>query len=194
MTRTREDLELDLVFLVNGTLDDAARTELEALIAEDETLAAERDALSAIRAEMQAEEILSPGEFGLARLMRDVAREGAGMAGPPAANRTWMWQAAAAIAVVALLAQSLLMRGGEAEHFELAGAGEPGSLVATFAPDATEADIRGVLLDSGVEIVGGPSALGLYRLEPLEGVEVQEAARTLRAAASIVESVENAGD
>jgi anti-sigma factor RsiW len=198
MTRTRDEIELDLAFLVNGTLDDTARAELEALAEGDARIAAERDALSTIRAEMQAEEVQSPGAFGLARLMRDIDREseraGTALAGPPAPSRTWIWQAAAAVAVVALLAQGLLLRGaGEVERFELAGAGMPGSLMVSFAPDASEAQIRGVLLDSAVEIVGGPSALGLYRLEPLEGVTADEAAQTLRAAQNIVESVENAG-
>ena len=75
MTRARDLVELDLAFHVNGTLEAEARAEVEALLAEDARLRSEAEALAVIRAEMQAEGIRSPGEFGLARLLRDVARE-----------------------------------------------------------------------------------------------------------------------
>ncbi|MCB1395457.1 MAG: hypothetical protein KDJ98_05650 [Rhodobacteraceae bacterium] len=197
MTRTRSEIELDLPFHVNGTLTDAERAEIDGWLADDALLAAEHAALAAIRADMQAEEIRSPGEFGLARLMRDIGRDGHAMAGPPSPSRTWMWQAAAAIAVVALLGQTLLMRTDTAEvrsaGFELAGAAvAPGALVVGFMPDASEQQIRDLLVGLNLEIVGGPSALGLYRLDAAPGGDLAEAAAALRAASAIVESVENA--
>lgn len=200
MTRSRDELELDLAFLVNGTLSPAEMAEMEALLAEDALLAAERDALAVIRAEMQAEEIRTPGEFGLARLMRDVNRESA----IPAAaetkvvalrSRTWMWQAAAAVAVVALLVQANLPGGSGApqgEGYAMAGASATGALVVSFAPDTPEVEIRDLLVGAELEIVAGPSALGLYRLDVLDGGNLDTATAALRAARTIVESVENA--
>lgn len=202
MTRTRDEIELELAFLVNGTLSEAEAAEIEAFLAEDAQLVAERDALTAIRAGMQAEETRSPGEFGLARLLRDAGRDGGGPVEIPTnvvplRSRTWMWQAAAAVAVLALLTQTFLSRdtgvpasGGGG--YVLAGAAEPGALVVGFAPGATEARIREVLLSADLEIVAGPSALGLYRLDVLEGGDLTTAAAALRAAGDIVESVENA--
>jgi hypothetical protein len=200
MTRAREEMELDLAFLVNGTLSEAEMAEMEALLAEDQLLAAERDALATIRAEMQAEDIRSPGEFGLARLMRDVGREVAAPAEVKTnvvalRSRTWMWQAAAAIAVAALLGQMLLQRGTGApggDGYVLAGAEQPGTLVVSFAPATTEARLRDLLVGAELEIVAGPSALGLYRLDVLEGGDLTAATEALRSAADIVESVENA--
>lgn len=195
MTRARELVEMDLAFFVNGTLDAPERAELEALMAEDAQLRAEADALAVIRAEMQTEEVRSPGEFGLARLMRDVGREAAKpVAAAPLQNRTWLWQLAAAVAVVGLLAQTLLMRDTGGNGIQLASADAPGALVVTFAPDATEEAIRDMLLGAELEIVAGPSALGLYRLDITEGGDLSAATEALRAAAAIVESVENAQD
>lgn len=199
MTRSRDEMELDLAFLVNGTLSEAEMAEMEALLAEDELLAAERDALATIRAEMQAEEIRTPGEFGLARLMRDVNRDAA----TPAAaetkvvalrSRTWMWQAAAAVAVLALAVQAYLPTTGapQGEGYVLAGTSAPGALVVSFAPDTPELQIRDLLVGADLEIVSGPSALGLYRLDVLDGGDLDTATAALRAARTIVESVENA--
>lgn len=202
MTRTREEIEQELAFLVNGTLSEAEAAEIEEFLSEDAQMTAERDALAAIRAGMQAEEIRSPGEFGLARLLRDAGRETAAPVQDTTKvvqlrSRTWMWQAAAAVAVLALLTQTFLPRdagvpasGGGG--YVLAGAAEPGALVVGFAPGATEERIREVLLSADLEIVAGPSALGLYRLDVLEGGDLSTAAAALQAAGDIVESVENA--
>lgn len=200
MTRARDQIEQDLPFLVNGTLPDAERVEIEAWLADDAALAAERDALAAIRDSMQAEDVRSPGEFGLARLMRDIGREGGGPVTlnpvTEAPRRPWLWQVAAAAAVVALLAQTVFLREGTPTGggYELAGASQTGDLVVGFVPQASEEAIRALLLDLGLEIVGGPSALGLYRLGVGEGGDPTAASTALRAAADVVESVENASD
>ncbi|MCW1934745.1 S8 family serine peptidase [Pararhodobacter zhoushanensis] len=193
MTRSPDEIALDLPFLINGTLSAADKAEIEALMAEDALLAAEHDALAAIRSEMQAEETRSPGAFGLARLMRDVGREGAATVPARAPSRSWMWQAVAAVAVVGLLAQTFYQRDtGESEaRYALASAAMPGTLVVSFAPDATEETIRTLLVGQDLEIVAGPSALGLYRLDVVEGGDLAAAAAALRGAPQIVESVEN---
>lgn len=198
MTRARSEIVLDLPFLVNGTLGAAEKAEIEALMAEDALLAAEHEALAAIREGMQAEDIRSPGEFGLARLMRDVGREGAGPATlkdpVQAPTRAWVWQVAAALAVIGFLAQGYLLRESSSPQggYQLAGAAQPGALVVTFAPGATEESIRALLVEQNLEIVAGPTALGLYRLDLVGGGDPAAASAALAAAADIVESVENA--
>ncbi len=206
MTRMRDDIELDLPFLVNGTLAGADLAEMDAWLADDAQLAAECDALAGIREAMQAEDIRSPGEFGLARLMRDVmrdvtrdvTREGAGPVVPsqPVQGRPWLWQAAAAVAVVGLLAQAFFLRDTNPPHagYTLASAAAPGALVVGFAPDATEERIRSLLVGQDLEIVAGPSALGLYRLDVRDGGDLTAVTAALRAATAIVESVENAAN
>jgi len=203
MTTTRDDLALLLPFHVNTTLDADERAAVEAWLAEDPEAADEAETLAAIRRDLQAEHVTSPGEFGLARLMRDIGREGAAPATPAAApkaanlvQRPWLWQAVAAVAVAGFIGQALLT-GGEREsdlRYGLAGAEADmaaASLTVAFVPEATEAQIRDLLVGLGVEIVSGPSSLGLYGLS---AVDPAEAAAALRAAADIVESVENVAD
>lgn len=209
MTRAREELALDLPFHVNGTLDPEAAAEIAAWLATDPAARAEAEALAAIRADMQAEDLRSPGEFGLARLMRDIDREAAAAPAPrpaaTAAPRVWLWKLAAAVALAAFLGQTWLGLGRDGgplnmagPRYGLAGGGDaPGAaaataprLVAAFAPAATEAEIRALLLEAGVEIVAGPSALGLYRL----AADDPAAALAVLRGAAIVESVEHAND
>lgn len=202
MSTTHQELELLLPFHANGTLSAEDAALVAAWLAEDEGAAATAADLAAMRADMQAEEIRSPGEFGLARLMRDLDREAAApaatpVAAPAAANsprRPWLWQAVAAVALAAFVGQAYVgLRPGETARYDLASAPAPvsgPSLVVAFAPTATEAEIRDLLLASGVEFMSGPSSLGLYHVG---GGDLDQALAALRAAA-IVESVENATD
>lgn len=202
MTRTHDDIELDLAFAVNGTLSEVEQAEIDAWLERDALLAAEHDALSAIRARMQAEDIRSPGEFGLARLLRDVSREVpvAAPVAPTAPRRAWVWQLAAAVAVLAFAAQTLFLRApngspGDAGGYHLASAAPASGsadLIVTFAPGATEAQIRDLLVGLDVIIVDGPSALGFYGLDVLNNSTRAAAADGLRAAAGVIESVEDA--
>jgi hypothetical protein len=114
-------------------------------------------------------------------------------------HRPGVWQAVAALALAALLGQMLLAPGPLTPPdpaFRLAGGGDdtaPGRAVLTvaFAPGATEAAIRALLVALDADITAGPSALGLYRL----GVaDPDAAAAALRAAADIVDSVQHADD
>lgn len=178
---THQDIHELLPFRANGTLDGADLAAVDAALAEDADLRADLAALTAIRTTMQAEDIASPGDFGLARLMRDVDAETANAAPPPAAandnvvplRRLRIWQAAAAVVLAVGVGVNLPQFGpgsapldsAEPAGFSLAsGDGPAADFIVVFAPDAAEAEIRGLLLNSGLEIVSGPSALGLYGL------------------------------
>lgn len=214
MSAPRDELELLLPFHVNGTLTPEEKAEVEAWLAQDDAARAEAEGLAAIRADMQAEDVTSPGEFGLARLLRDVGREQAagGGAPPQVTQRPWLWQAVAAVAVAGFLGQTfwtqvMATRPGVPGGFQMAGApavvppvpappaaplaAAPagGLLTVAFAPDATESAIRDLLLSQGLEIVAGPSALGLYTLRADDPVAAQTA---LQAATALVESAEPA--
>lgn len=201
MSTQPDPRDLLLPFHANGTLTPSEQTEIDAWLAQDPAAADEARALADIRRDMQAEDIHGPGEFGLARLMRDVDREqaaqGAAPAGPPATQRQpWLWKAVAAVALAALLGQVLLTRQADAPGFELAGApadplAEGPMLAVGFAPTATEGAIRALLTDLGLEIVSGPSALGLYRLRGDDAGDLDAAVPQLQAATGIVESVEH---
>ena len=183
---TRDDIQTLLPFLANDTLTGDERADVEAEVAKDADLQAELAALRAIRDTMQAEDHESPGEFGLARLMRDA--EGAAQA-PVAANspsRPILWQIAAAILLAVVLGQAFITSRSGEPGFELAGG--DAAFEITLEADATEAEIRALLLDAGVEIVSGPTEMGAYQLAPLGGVSEADAAATL-AASDLIESL-----
>lgn len=185
----RREIEALLPFYANGTLPEAERAEVEAAVAADPALDLELSALRAMRETMQGEDVQGPGEFGLARLMRDVEREGATTERADAQRRSVrLWQVAAGLAAAAFLAQAALLWQPEDTGLRLAGGEGAAALTVAFAPEATEAEIRALLLPLGVEIVTGPSALGLYGLRVPEGTEA-ESLEALRAAA-IVEAVD----
>lgn len=210
MTYSRDDIETLLPFHANGTLEGAERAAVEQALETDADLRADLAALRAIRDTMQAEEAQSPGDLGLARLMRDIEAESRTDMAPTAANdnvvpiaRLRLWQAAA-VMVLALGLGLNMVRGPDMpdaggdmardaapaaqEGFSLAS-GTEADFTVIFAPDATEAAIRALLLEAGVEIVNGPSALGLYGLGLLDSGG-DDAARGVLAASEIIDDLQ----
>ncbi|PIV75917.1 MAG: hypothetical protein COW55_03630 [Rhodobacteraceae bacterium CG17_big_fil_post_rev_8_21_14_2_50_65_11] len=190
-----------LPFRANGTLEGEELVAVEAALAADADLRAELAVLIAIRDTMQAEEAQSPGDFGLARLLRDVEAEARGPT-PLAANdnvvsltRLRIWQVAAAVVLAVGIGFTLPqfatspepVAGRDAESavgegYSLASGGETADFTVIFSPDASEREIRALLLDAGVEIVSGPSAIGLYRLNLLDSASRNDALEILSGA------------
>ncbi len=72
----RDEVEALLPFLANNTLDGEDRVRVEAAVAADADLAVQLRALRRIRREVKAEEMdWSPGEMGLAKLLREIEIE-----------------------------------------------------------------------------------------------------------------------
>lgn len=193
--KDRTDPEPDLlVFLANDTLEGDERQKQERAVAEDPELEAELAALWAIREKMQASDpVASPGEFGLARLMRDVRAERA--AAQPANRGGMLWKAAAVAAVMVLAIQNTAPYLSNGPVAELADGGSSetpvgAQLTVAFVASATEGDIRSLLLELDLVIVSGPSALGLYQLVARDEAAAQQAAERLGLAVDLVESVE----
>jgi hypothetical protein len=93
---------------------------------------------------------------------------------------TLQWSATPALAKVVVAGQFALLvglavmlggeRGSETVHETVAGTSTPraADFSLSFAPGATEADIRALLVANDVHIVAGPSALGLYEIAVAE--------------------------
>ena len=187
---TRQEIETFLPFLANESLQGEERREVEAAVAADTGLQAELAALRAVRTTLQDEWSYSPGAMGLARLMREVEAE-APAAVRPRTGRPVLWQAAAAVLLAVALGQgALLMRPGgtQPDGFSLASGPADAALTIAIRPDATEEALRSLLLQAGVEITAGPSALGFYQLAPAEGVTLDQA-RAILEASDIIDSL-----
>lgn len=162
-------------------------------------------------------EQLPEPEQGLDTLLHRIASERA--AGLPSRTRlprkvAWLWGsepwgrasawlnnhgpqlagACAALAVALATTLALLPR-GSSELYPLGGdTGVPevrGTqlLLVAFRPDATESAIRQALRDSRTQLVGGPSALGLYVLR-VKTEDTDTALALLRDRQAVVESVQ----
>lgn len=191
----REEIEALMVFLANGTLEGEERRVVEAAVAADTELQSQLEVLKATRGLMQADDsVQPPGELGLARLMRDIKAEAAP---PQAANLPGspkFWKIAAVLVFGLLVAQSTYFGLTRGDDFTLA----EGDVVVSadhiirvaFGPEATEAQIRALLLELELTIVDGPSALGLYTLVAADEAARDAALHALRDSSQIVESAE----
>ncbi len=197
MDDDRRRIEELLPFYLNGTLDDVERAEVAAALDADETLQWELEFLQGVRDDVRSRETaFSPGEFGLARLMRDIDRQAAAPA-PQAQDRRGgsnIWRIAAAAAIALFAAQAVVITTAPDFVAELAGGGAGGfdgpTLTVAFDEDATEAQIRRLLQQNDLVIIDGPSALGLYTLGAPDDAVAVSALAALGAADGIVESAE----
>lgn len=191
--KDRQELSELLPFYLNGTLEPDARARVEAGLADDVGLRADLDFLKMVQAETLARDAgKSPGEFGLARLMRDIDVE-RGQA--PLRRSTRIWQLATAACLALFLATSALVVTSPDTMMRLAGGGavtvhEGPVFTVAFVATASEAEIRDLLLTLDLQIAAGPSALGLYTITGPEGADAAEIAAALSAATALVESVE----
>lgn len=195
MTRlSREEAEALLVFYANGSLDDVERGLVSDALETDVELQRELRMVLEMRSEMQASAPVSPGETAFYRLMKDVDRvpqDPTVIAIRQRGKRVSVLQAVLALAVVAMLAQGVILWQGLTGGFDLAAGSSRADLIVAFHPDAQESDIRTLLLDLDLQIVAGPSSLGLYRLtsdDPAAAIQV------LQTQVNVVESAENANE
>jgi anti-sigma factor RsiW len=203
MVSAMGELNQLLPFHVNGTLDGDERAAVERALGRDPALRAEAAGLARLREAMQAQDMgQSPGAFGKARLMQDLARmESAALEASPRAAAAPRRSAAPVTSMLAAAAIAGLFAFGvgwfsasDDASFTLASGGTVTApqgpvLTVAFRPDATEAQIAALLRDNRLGIVEGPTAIGLYRVTAQPNANLAELATRLRAADSVIESV-----
>lgn len=196
-----DDLDLLLPWYVNGTLSDEERRQVEAYLERSSHARDEVDLLRALRQQVKDEAVEnSPGELGLQRLKREIKQADQTPASADRmAGRTisiasfWRPLAAAACLVVVVQAGVMVgLRTGTIDPDTVGIASGTTGLSApvmqvTFAPDATEEQIRELLQSAGASIAEGPTALGIYQLRlDNEATSIDEALTTLRANGDVV--------
>ena len=173
-----EDLDLLLPWYVNGSLSVEETKAVEAYLESNVHARDEVALLSALRGQVKEEAIEnSPGELGLKRLKREISLGEKREAAPTESGKvvsipTW-WRPLAVAACLAVVIQAGFMvdlTTGPGDEVGTAGgeiAYAPPVLQVTFAPTATEQDIREVLQSAGTSIASGPTAIGVYGLRLL---------------------------
>ncbi|GAB4371314.1 MAG: hypothetical protein Kow00114_32140 [Kiloniellaceae bacterium] len=194
-----EALDLLLPWYVNGTLGAEERRQVEAYLERSSHARDEVELLRQLRRQVKDEAIEnSPGELGLQRLKREIRQA---EAQPESSDRMTgktitvasFWRPLAVAACLAVVIQAGVLVGINSGIVSLDGgvttaSGNAAVLQVTFAPDATEQQIRDVLQAAGASIADGPTALGIYnlRLVDAEITSVDEALAALRARGDVV--------
>ena len=183
---TRDEILKRLPFYANGSLPSEERDQLDHALAQDESMRAELALVEALRDHLRAEPVNSPGEIGLARLLDRLDQSTpANLTRSP---RLWQFAAAVLLGVVVLQGVLLVSPLQDGGPYRLAEQAEP-VLTASFRPDVTEAQLRAALVSSGLVIVDGPSALGLYGLAPVAETDLG-AARAALLASGVTEDLQ----
>ncbi|WP_299392094.1 hypothetical protein [Pelagibius sp.] len=191
-----EDLDLLLPWYVNGTLSVEEQQAVEAYLESNAHARDEVALLAAMRQQVKEESIEnSPGELGLKRLRREISLSEQQAPAPAETGKvvsiaSW-WRPLAVAACLAVVIQAgVIVTGGPDGEVDTAKGFRPAVLQVTFAPDATEQQIREVLQAAGTSIAGGPSALGIYdlSLQATDGgsAEIEAALAALRARGDVV--------
>lgn len=193
---TTDETRALLPFFVNGTLDEDERRVVLAALEADAGLREEARLLSSLRQDMQDAPLPHPGDTAFARLMKEVARtpqdpSPASEEQPQSPSRRGLGLRLALVAAVLVLALQSVTLWQNRDGIRLASGDTADELIIAFQPDATERDIRDLLLELDLQIVSGPSSLGLYRVR---SAAPEDDVAALSARQDIVESAENAMD
>ncbi|WP_085906901.1 zf-HC2 domain-containing protein [Kiloniella majae] len=198
----KKEIEELLPFYVNGTLEGEELEVVKKALAEDEVLRDECTFLENMRDEVQNQDLgVSPGEFGLKRLQRDLVKERTTESQKMPQNdnvKSGVWRIATIAACMMFLVQTAYVvplwqqnndlvaaSGGNIAHIR-------GPILSiTFVPEAQEENIRELLLAVDARIVDGPSALGVYKLSVSK--DPDRVISKLQAHKNLVETVQRDG-
>ncbi len=187
MNKEIDDNEQLLPWLVNGTLEGDEKTRVEAWLESQEDGDELRAFDEALREQVRSEQVGSPGAFGLRRLQKEIQSERR-LQKPANDNRWWRPAIAAAALVIVVQGGVIFDQFRDQGEYTPLGVEQTGIVLQVeFAPDATQQQISELLQGIDAEIVGGPAASGLYRLQLVEeDANADEAMAALRSAAEIV--------
>lgn len=194
-TRSVEEL---LPFYANGSLSSEEKTSVEHGLKHNPELAEELEFLTRLRTQMQeTPQEKSPGELGWKRLEKMIRVEKqksdwfSQLAARVSDQDNKAWRAVALAACLLLMVQTVHVWQSPQQDLTAASSSVEGAAITiTFAPNASEKDIRELLVTLDLQIVEGPSALGVYQLSA-EG-DIEQKLEVLRARKDIVESAQKA--
>ena len=184
----RVEIESLLPFFLNGTLDGDEQKRVETALSTNAELRIELEALRQIRANMRATDSEhSPGEFGLARLMREIDRESRSSS---FRSMPGTLLAASIVAAAVMVVGVLSISRRDVGYQQASGDSRTQQFTVAFRPDASEREISELLLNYGLGIVEGPSAVGLYRLDFGPESDIEALLSVLRNRVDVVESIQ----
>lgn len=164
-----------LAWYVNGTLTAKEHHDVAQHLETCVRCQREIALLQTIRTQIKADTPEAPGDFGLNRLMRDIHQQQT----TPAHKRAW-WQPSLAAAAIIIVIQGIVLMNLFYQPAPITPLGGPSTqalvLQVKFAPNATEQQIRDLLQKIHGTLVGGPGALGIYRVQLADGTHARDEA------------------
>ncbi|HED13645.1 MAG TPA: hypothetical protein ENI62_08330 [Gammaproteobacteria bacterium] len=167
-----QELNKLLPWYVNGTLAGEERERVEAYVEQDQggqiEVAFLRSVQTAIRE--QQDEVVSPAEVGWRRLQKTIAEQRHEAPLQTGKQRHWWRPTLAAAALLLLVQGGVLVQIWPVykQHYTVLSSSRQGAtgivLQVSFDPAISEEQLRGIINNIEAQIVGGPGALGIYRL------------------------------
>ena len=174
MTESSDEFtEEELLSFVQGSAAPDLAARIEEVRGQNRTLEAEIALMTSLKPAMALStgDMNSPGELDWRRLetaIRQETSQAAPQAQPARSGNVIMWQAAAALFAVVAIGQAAYTTLGPSlpePGYETALPGSYENVLAiSFTANATEAELREVLLSARATLVDGPGASGLYRV------------------------------
>ncbi len=172
MTDNQTEPELLLPWYVNGTLDDNERRQVEAWLKSSKQAQKELELVQRISDELQEQahrQQDSAGELGWRRLQKQLE--------PVTLERKTVLRLrpAMAAAVMLICVQSVLLlylwpsEQGDTDWQTLSAGHVQPVIQVIFQPQATEQQIRTLLQTYHLQLIDGPSAVGLYHVKAMSG-------------------------
>lgn len=157
-----------LPWFVNNTLSLHQRQEVETHVQQCERCQKEVALLQNMQHNVKTTPILSPGEVGLQRLLRKIKQETKQEHAQQGTNwRRWQSTLAIAASIIIFVQAGLLLDAWflSKPMVPLAGPQDSGIVLqVSFAPTATEAEIRESVGAVNGTFIGGPGQLGVYHI------------------------------
>lgn len=164
-----------LPWYINNSLDEEENRMVAEALERDHELKKEYELLKSLSATIKSEEIQTPGEIGFARLkrsMKTTAQFNEKTEQADSAATRWKFAAIAASLLLVVQVSFTLNQTSEQQYYRPLGSENKAksTISITFSPNATEQQIREVLLESHAIIVDGPSAAGVYQIHSTTGI------------------------
>ena len=162
---------------VNDSLDKDIRDIIDEAIKTDEAIRLELEFLNSVRKSIKEEKIISPTEWGLARLKKSLNHHETEQKNFVAKKNTPVsssksnafWKNIALAASVAFVLQSCYLLqnklGIDEEYRTLSTVELKDTIKVQFKDNASELQIRRLLINLDGNIIKGPSAIGIYNIQ-----------------------------
>ncbi len=156
-----------LPWFVNHTLTASQEQEVEAHLKHCRRCQQEVEWLRTVRREIKTTAVDPPGELGLKRLLNSIKHQQSAEQSRQKQRFAWRPIMAIAASLIIIVQAGLLIHSwfGPATITPLSKPPEQGLVLqVTFSPMATEEQIREIVQTVSGTFVGGPGALGVYRI------------------------------